>query len=196
LLIVFKAENRLHPYLPSANEAWGPLSAPSGELRDRIPETELQVRRSLQTPVISVTGQSQAPASYVCSFPECEARSNGGASYSDLGGLKRHQLEHNPNAPRWICGSCGKKDTVRKDHLLGHLRNVHHLPKEALPLSCPICSYDLRGRKEGRREMLFTQASLDKHLAEKHGEILCSPEMSVDNFHALGPDTEESELQF
>jgi hypothetical protein len=185
LLIVFKAANQFYRRSPPT---------PDGSLRfiSQITEMDSQVRRSLQNLMTGMTRQSQPP--YVCDFPGCIARSNGRASYSDPGGLKRHQLVHNPKATRWICGSCDK-ETVRKDHLLDHLRTVHNLPKDTLPLSCSICSCDLQDRKEGRRKVLFiTQASLYKHLIQEHEERLSSIDESVDNFHASGLDMVESEF--
>jgi len=135
---------------------------------------------------IEYHAQETNHAAFICPYDDCDSK------FSRTDVMKRHCLNHKPDAPRYPCPHCkkyqGKFGFKRKDHLTQHLRGYHHIgddnPSKDLGRSCthPDCpSYRGPVQIDGSRHWLpprnddqphaFTKAAdWAKHMRMEHNE--------------------------
>ena len=99
-----------------------------------------------------------------CLHPECRGSAR---TYSREAELKRHEKEHNSNAPVWRCGCCqnqGKfyEGSKRKDKVREHLMKKHYIWKPEGQVPEISCS------EIGCHTLLTAATCLYEHLRVKH----------------------------
>jgi hypothetical protein len=119
------------------------------------------------------------------------------AGFSRLDVLKRHRDQHLANQKKYSCSHCKRwrapNGFARKDHLIQHLRNYHHIDADdsgvadgssrtfsyedpafyacCLHEGCPLFwSVEGRGWELGQKPLFKTRGELTKHVRKEHDE--------------------------
>ncbi|KAH9224628.1 hypothetical protein DL95DRAFT_473217, partial [Leptodontidium sp. 2 PMI_412] len=104
---------------------------------------------------------------YTCRVPDCNSE------FTRIGELNRHQLVHQPDVPRHPCPHCrkyrGAKGFKRRDHLVQHIRNYHHINADA-PTEDNRSGYpcDFEGCDRIGTSAFSTEQLLKAHLRKEH----------------------------